>query len=66
MCSIFLTVIHKVFLLGEKKGPEGLGKKLQRKDSNTYENLISYSYSVNLKRLMVRPDSFVKFYIDTK
>jgi hypothetical protein len=27
MCSIFLAVIHKLLLLGENKGPDGLGKK---------------------------------------
>jgi hypothetical protein len=32
MCSIFLAVIHNL-LLGENKGPEGLGKNLQNLDS---------------------------------
>jgi hypothetical protein len=27
MCSIFLAVTHKLFLLGENKGPEASGRK---------------------------------------
>jgi hypothetical protein len=38
MCSIFLGVIHKLFLLGENKGPEERGKKLQDLDSMYGQN----------------------------
>jgi hypothetical protein len=43
MFSIFLAVIHKLFLLGENKGPEGLGRKTSKfglKESKAQDKII--------------------------